>query len=33
MQMRDQYVGDVSDVIKCALLRSLAAANRELGIT
>lgn len=30
--MRDQYAGDVSDVIKFALLRALAAADRKLGI-
>ncbi len=30
--MRDQYVGDVSDVIKCSLLRSLAGDDRRLGI-
>ncbi|MAU62348.1 MAG: hypothetical protein CMI62_16630 [Parvibaculum sp.] len=30
--MRDQYVGDVSDVLKFAFLRSLAATDRRLGI-
>lgn len=30
--MRDQYVGDVSDVIKCSLLRALAGQDRRLGI-
>ena len=30
--MRDQYAGDVSDVLKFAFLRALAGANRTLGI-
>ncbi|MGJ7042757.1 hypothetical protein J2Y63_006040 [Shinella sp. BE166] len=30
--MRDQYVGDVSDVLKIAFLRALAAADRTLGV-
>ena len=30
--MRDQYVGDVSDLLKYALLRRLAAADRGLGV-
>lgn len=30
--MRDQYVGDVSDAIKFALLRRLAGEDRRLGI-
>lgn len=30
--MRDQYAGDVSDVVKFALLRALAGADRTLGI-
>jgi hypothetical protein len=30
--MRDQYVGDVSDVIKFAFLRALAGQDRTLGI-
>jgi hypothetical protein len=30
--VRDQYVGDVSDVIKFAFLRALAGADRRLGI-
>lgn len=30
--MRDQYAGDVSDVLKFALLRSLAGADRKLGV-
>ncbi|WDZ82102.1 hypothetical protein PWG15_36100 (plasmid) [Ensifer adhaerens] len=30
--MRDQYAGDVSDVLKFAFLRSLAAADRTLGV-
>jgi len=30
--MRDQYVGDVSDVIKFALLRRLAGEDRKLGV-
>ncbi len=30
--MRDQYVGDVSDAIKFALLRRLAGTDRRLGI-
>jgi hypothetical protein len=30
--MRDQYVGDVSDVLKIAFLRALAGADRTLGI-
>lgn len=30
--MRDQYVGDISDVIKFAFLRALAGEDRTLGI-
>lgn len=30
--MRDQYVGDVSDAIKFALLRRLAGPDRKLGV-
>ena len=30
--MRDQYAGDVSDVLKFAFLRALAGADRNLGI-
>jgi hypothetical protein len=30
--MRDQYAGDVSDVLKFAFLRALAGADRALGI-
>jgi hypothetical protein len=30
--MRDQYVGDVSDVLKVALLRVLAGTDKRLGI-
>ncbi len=30
--MRDEYAGDVSDVLKFALLRALAGADRTLGI-
>jgi hypothetical protein len=30
--MRDQYFGDVSDVIKFAFLRTLAGRDRTLGI-
>lgn len=30
--MRDQYAGDVSDVIKFALLRALAGSDRTLGV-
>lgn len=30
--MRDQYAGDVSDLLKFAFLRSLAGANRRLGV-
>ena len=30
--MRDQYVGDVSDLLKYALLRTLAGDDRRLGI-
>lgn len=30
--MRDQYAGDVSDVLKFAFLRALTGANRTLGI-
>ena len=30
--MRDQYAGDVSDLLKFALLRALAADDRKLGI-
>lgn len=30
--MRDQYAGDVSDVLKFAFLRALAGADRTLGI-
>ena len=30
--MRDQYAGDVSDVLKYALLRELAASGRRLGV-
>jgi hypothetical protein len=30
--VRDQYAGDVSDVLKLAFLRALAGANRTLGI-
>ena len=30
--MRDQYAGDVSDVLKFAFLRALACADRKLGI-
>lgn len=30
--MRDQYAGDVSDALKFALLRALAADDRKLGI-
>ena len=30
--MRDQYAGDVSDVLKFAFLRALAGADRKLGI-
>ena len=30
--MRDQYVGDVSDVIKFAFLRALAGADKTLGV-
>ncbi|MBW4656988.1 MAG: hypothetical protein KME20_28670 [Kaiparowitsia implicata GSE-PSE-MK54-09C] len=30
--MRDQYAGDVSDVLKFALLRSLASSDRKLGV-
>ncbi len=30
--MRDQYSGDVSDVIKFAFLRALAGKDRTLGI-
>jgi hypothetical protein len=30
--VRDQYAGDVSDVVKFALLRALAGADRTLGI-
>jgi hypothetical protein len=30
--MRDQYVGDVSDLLKYALLRTLAATDRRLGV-
>jgi hypothetical protein len=30
--MRDQYAGDVSDVLKFAFLRALAAADRKLGV-
>lgn len=30
--MRDQYAGDVSDFLKCALLRALAGNDRTLGI-
>jgi hypothetical protein len=30
--MRDQYAGDVSDVLKFAFLRALAGADRRLGI-
>jgi hypothetical protein len=31
-RMRDQYAGDVSDVLKFAFLRALAGADRKLGI-
>src|SRR5258708_37056176 len=31
-RMRDQYAGDVSDVLKFAFLRALARADRTLGI-
>ncbi len=30
--MRDQYAGDISDLLKYALLRHLAAGNRPLGV-
>ena len=30
--MRDQYAGDISDVLKFAFLRALTGANRTLGI-
>lgn len=30
--MRDQYAGDVSDVLKFALLRALAGTDRKLGV-
>ncbi|MFD2262635.1 hypothetical protein ACFSM5_07025 [Lacibacterium aquatile] len=30
--MRDQYAGDISDLLKFALLRKLAGADRKLGI-
>src|SRR6266481_3926106 len=30
--MRDQYAGDVSDVLKFAFIRALAGADRKLGI-
>jgi len=30
--MRDQYVGDVSDVVKCSFLRALTGNDRLLGI-
>lgn len=30
--MRDQYAGDVSDVLKFALLRALAGSDRTLGV-
>jgi hypothetical protein len=30
--MRDQYAGDVSDVIKFAFLRALTGVDRTLGI-
>ncbi len=30
--MRDQYAGDVSDVLKFAFLRALAVQGRTLGI-
>ncbi len=30
--MRDQYAGDVSDVLKFAFLRALAGADRALGV-
>jgi hypothetical protein len=30
--MRDQYAGDVSDVLKFAFLRALAGADRKLGV-
>ena len=30
--MRDQYAGDVSDVLKFAFLRALAGTDRKLGI-
>ena len=30
--MRDQYAGDVSDVLKFALLRALARQDRTLGV-
>jgi hypothetical protein len=32
IHMRDQYAGDVSDVIKFAFLRALAGTDRKLGI-
>ena len=31
-EMRDQYAGDVSDAVKFALLRALAAQDRQLGV-
>src|SRR4029079_15617641 len=30
--MRDQYAGDISDVLKFAFLRALTGADRKLGI-
>ena len=30
--MRDQYAGDVNDVLKFALLRTLAGTDRTLGV-
>ncbi len=30
--MRDQYAGDISDLLKLSLLRALAAADRSLGV-
>jgi hypothetical protein len=30
--MRDQYAGDISDVLKFAFLRALAGKDRTLGI-
>ena len=30
--MRDQYAGDISDLLKLSLLRTLAAGDRSLGV-